>query len=126
MKYKQKSFSVPYLSKSYRDNWEKVFGEEMRFVKLQVGDLVAIKEYGGHWKPTKKAIWIKDQEPSYWFGVIGEIRKPGDVPHEGEPESCFKIRYYCSESGSQMWSWHKREEIYFVKRNVQKMWEKRR
>ena len=123
MKYQQKSFSVPYLSKNYRDNWEKVFGKKVEFVELQVDDLVAIKEYGGYW--TFKGDWIKDQEPLYWFGIIDEIRKYGDVPHE-DPEACFNIKYFHSESGSQMWSWHKREEIYFVKRNVQDVWRRKR
>jgi hypothetical protein len=128
MKYKQKSFLVPYLSKEYRNNWEKVFGGDVRKVKLQVGDLVGVKEFGGCWTLTTPGTWIKDAAPSYWywFGVVGEIKKPGDVPHTGRPEDCIKIRYYDSDSGKKMWSWHNREELYFVKRNVQKMWEKRR
>jgi hypothetical protein len=31
MKYLQKSFFVPYIGKTYRDNWERAFGKVVRF-----------------------------------------------------------------------------------------------
>jgi len=125
MKYKQKSFLVPYISKEYRENWEKAFGEEVKRILLRKGDLVGVKEYGGHWTP-KKDKWIEDKFPSYWFGIISEIKKLGDVFYSEDLKKCVKIKHYDSVNGEYIYSCHKKEDVYFVRRNVLRMWEKKR
>jgi len=109
MKYQEKSFQVAYGSKKYRENWDNAFSNGVRKVDLKIGDLVAVKEHRHHLP---------------WFGTVAQIREQGDIPHTGDPESCIRIDWLDPNNSESLWSWEKREDIYFVKRNFEKRWEK--
>jgi hypothetical protein len=112
MKYKQKSFTIPYLSDDYKNNWEDIFNTR-EVVKLIVGDLVAVKD--GGWENSEPR-WKEDTNPSYWFGVIDMI---------GSSDRLFRVKHFTIR-GDQTISWCERKEIYFIKRCVQKLLSKKR
>ena len=84
--------------------------------KLKIGDLVAVEEYGVYYSGNGTR-WVKNKNPSHWFGTIGDIREPGDVPHEGPSDLCIRVDFFSSDSGETMWSWEGKKSLYFIKRN---------
>jgi len=96
MKYQDKTFSVPYMSKEYSNNWEKTF--KSKKIEVRPGDLVAVKE-----------------ERYYWFGIVEEINQ---TPPHSDAKFCVKISFFDISSGIMSHSWESKENTYFIKRNV--------
>ncbi len=116
MKYEQKTFIVPFTSKDYRDNWDDVFGSPAIKIVLQVGDLVGVRGFGCFWNGEGE--WIENTEYSYWFGFVEEI--------ELDDTKQIKIKYFDPDAGEHVSCWQHRDDIYFVKRDIEKTWKSRR
>lgn len=115
MKYQEKSFMVPYTSKEYRDNWSNIFSKTSH---LKVGDLVAVKEYGGFWATDKsgESQWYEDEEPSFWYGVIGDIV---DKSKFKDKDLVILIDFFSAESGRKNWEWVSKKDVCLITHNIE-------